>query len=211
MWATVLARFQVMPYILTLVFYYGAPALFFLGVCQDVLGASATAWALLRAREAWAPDMPRKRKPRGLLMGRQRRLELVVRVVVLLAGACEAWLAMATLLDPLAAGVVASPHGAPDFIGYRSFAFMSTLLGGYQLFIAARRASGMTYVAVAAHHLWFFLAFRSGLVGWLAFPHNRFAQSQFTAQVTPSAMHLVAGAVLLPLALALLASRPRFH
>jgi len=211
MWATVIARFQVVPFILTLVFHFGAPLLFFLGVCQDVLGASTTAWALLRARETPVPNMPRKRKPRGLLLGRQRPLELVVRIVVLLAGASEAWLAMATLLDPLAAGVVASPHGAPHFIGYRSFGFMSTLVGGYQLFIAARRASGMTYVAVAVHHLWFFLAFRTGLVGWLAFPRDWFAQSQFTAQVTPSAMHLVAGVVLLPLALTLFMTRQQFH
>jgi len=148
-WMTVVGRsttLVAMPYTVAV---FGAPYTLLLGVIQDVLGLSATAYFLLTTKGT-------SRRTFVKLSGQSSRLP---QAVLFVTGVWELYNGWVMFTSPTDVDVAPKPvYGHPRQINIRMFGYMTVLLGGYQIFNAlSSTRDGLVYLAFVVHHLVYYL------------------------------------------------------
>jgi len=163
---TSLIRFTVVLHLLTMVLAFGGPWALMLGIVQDVIGASATTYFLIR-------DWNSMNRKRQLSMTRDANgkpvegcpeAEYIVRVLILIAGIRDAMEAGPMYLNPASYSdmpLITLPDQLMKpsvYLGARSVAYMMFDIAVYQIALAVFRAPLIAYFSIAFYHLTFTLS-----------------------------------------------------
>lgn len=138
-----------------MIYGFGASTELWGGVVQDLAGSLGALYFL-----HFEPSSSAKRQVILPLL----RMKTLPRVMVLVSGAMEFAYGLNLLLNPMQPEIFLLGVYGQGF-GMRAFGFMTLLLGLYQISIACLSGTwdGLVYLAVAFHHLWFYVAAKFGL------------------------------------------------
>ena len=173
MWMTVMNRLTTIPFSLWLTLVLGAPHTVWGGVAQDMCFSAWTVWAL--RKRAAAKDHASKH-PQSTEADHASRTGQVLRLVVFVAGMLELMSGVLTAIDPVSHGPVpdlakSNPGFDGNFLGIRSFGYMTALVGSYQVLAALAPCYPRVLLVMGLHHLCFWvltagLGHDRGVVPW---------------------------------------------